>query len=86
MPQDLRSSSLTAYHFLPSEKFALDSDEDMKDFERRQHIWWDYNAVIQSAFRRGKRKGMASRMKEKGFAVEDIAEITGLNTWEIKAL
>ena len=74
------------YHFLPSEKFALDSDEDLKDFEKRQHIWWDYNAVIQSAFRRGKNEGIASRMKAKGIAIKDIAEITGLNTWEIEAL
>jgi len=29
---------------------------------------------------------MASRMKAKGIAIEDIAEITGLNTWEIEAL
>ena len=60
--------------------------EALKDFERRQHIWWDYNAVIQSAFRRGKRKGIASRMKAKGIAIKDIAEITGLNSWEIEAL
>jgi hypothetical protein len=85
-PSFLITYSEREYHFLPSEKFALDSDEDMKDFERRQHIWWDYNAVIQSAYRRGKRKGMASRMKAKGIAIEDIAEITGLNTWEIEAL
>ena len=63
-----------------------DSDEDLKDFERRQHIWWDYNAVIQSAFRRGKNEGIASRMKAKGIAIEDIVEITGLNSWVIEAL
>jgi hypothetical protein len=74
------------YHFLPSEKFAINSDEDMKGFERRQHIWWDYIAVIQSAYRRGKNEGIASRMKAKGIAVEVIAEITGLNSWEIDAL
>jgi hypothetical protein len=77
---------LPKYHFLPSEKFALDSDEDLKDFERRQHIWWDYNAVIQCAYRRGKRKGIASSMKEKGVAVEVIAKYTGLSAEEIEEL
>ncbi len=85
-PSLVITDSKGEYHFLPSEEFALDSDEDLKDFEKRQHIWWDYNAVIQSAYRRGKRKGMASRMKANGIAIEVIAEITGVNSWEIEAL
>ena len=85
-PSLVITDSKGEYHFLPSEEFALDSDEDLKDFEKRQHTWWDYNVVIQSAYRRGKRKGMASRMKANGIAIEVIAEITGLNSWEIEAL
>ena len=85
-PSLVITDSKGEYHFLPSEKFALDSDEDMKDFEKRQHIWWDYNAVIQCAYRRGKNKGIASRMKANGIAVEIIAEITGLSFREIEAL
>ena len=60
------------YDFLLPEKFSLDSDEDVKDFQRRQHIWWDYIGVIQSAYRRGKREAIAASMKAKGYAVEDI--------------
>ena len=74
------------YDFLPSEKFSLDSDEDLKDFQRRQHIWWDYIGVIQSAYRRGKHKAMASRMKTDGMAVEQIAKYTGLTAEEIEGL
>lgn len=64
------------YDFLLSEKFSLDSDIDLKDFQRRQHIWWDYIGVIQSAYRRGKHEAMASRMKTDGMAVELIAKYT----------
>ena len=74
------------YDFLPSEKFSLDSDEDLKDFQHRQHIWWDYIGVIQSAYRRGKHEAMASRMKTDGTAVELIAKNTGLTAEEIEAL
>ena len=58
----------------------------MKDFQRRQHIWWDYIGVIQSAYRRGKHKTMASQMKTDSMAVEQIAKYTGLTAEEIEAL
>ena len=74
------------YDFLLSEKFSLDSDEDLKDFQRRQHIWWDYIGVIQSAYRRGKHEAMASRMKTDGMAVELISKTTGLTAEEIEGL
>lgn len=46
---------------------------------RRQHIWWDYNAVIQSAFRRGKNEGVASRLKAMNvMTTEQTAETIGL--------
>jgi hypothetical protein len=74
------------YDFLLSENFSLDSDEDLKDFQRRQHIWWDYICVIQSAYRRGKHEAMASRMKTDGMAVEQIVKNTGLTAEEIEGL
>ena len=38
------------YCFLPAEQFELCSDTDRKEFERRQHIWWD---MIVSYFKYG---------------------------------
>ena len=43
------------YCFLPAEQFELCSDTDRKEFERRQHIWWDMIGSIQCAYERGKR-------------------------------
>ena len=74
------------YDFLLADKFSLDSDEELKDFQHRQHIWWDYIGVIQSAYRRGKHETMASRMKTDGTAVELISKTTGLTADEIEGL
>ena len=64
MDTDRKSCLITCYkdkyNLLPSEKLLLDSEEDQKEFQRKQLIWWDYIGVIQCAFRRGKRKAIAS--------------------------
>ena len=44
------------YGILPTNQFNLKTEEDICDFERRQHIWWDYMATLQCAYERGKRK------------------------------
>ena len=43
------------YRFMSSNKFELSSDKDRRDFERRQHIWWDMIGSIQCAYERGRR-------------------------------
>ena len=68
--EDTRDSFLITYcderyGYLPSEKFSLDSDDDLKEFEHRQHIWWDLTGVIQCAFRRGKREAYSKLSKQK---------------------
>ena len=45
------------FSFLPAEQFELCSDTEQRDFERRQHIWWDMIGAIQCAFERGRRNG-----------------------------
>ena len=44
------------YSILPVDRFRLDTEEDRHDFERRQHIWWDYIATLQCAYERGRRE------------------------------
>ena len=55
--------------------------------------YWDYYSTMTTSFNKGKAEGKdeakresALRMKEKGYTVEDIAEITGLSEEEIKNL
>ena len=43
------------YRFMSANKFELSSDKDRRDFERRQHIWWDMIGSIQCAYERGRR-------------------------------
>lgn len=43
------------YSFMREEQFELSSDNDRKEYERRQHIWWDMIGTIQCAYERGKR-------------------------------
>ncbi|MBQ6101044.1 MAG: hypothetical protein IJL04_01995 [Bacteroidales bacterium] len=50
------------YSILPTDRFRLDT-EDRHDFERRQHIWWDYIATLQCAYERGRREA-AMRLKQ----------------------
>ena len=73
------------YSFLPAAQFKLDSDDDRKDFERRQHIWWDYIGAIQCAYERGRQQSIR-RLKEYNLPTEQIAEYTGLTAEEINAL
>lgn len=46
------------YCFLPAEQFELGSDTDRKEYERRQHIWWDMIGSIQCAYERGRRNSV----------------------------
>ena len=61
------------YNFLPIEKLKLDSYEDIKEFERRQLNWWDNIAVIQCAYKRGKREGLAHKKKALGITTDIIS-------------
>lgn len=73
------------YCFLPAEQFELCSDTDRKEFERRQHIWWDMIGSIQCAYERGKR-GCVLNLKSIDMPVELIAKYTGLTAEEISSL
>jgi hypothetical protein len=73
------------YRFMSANKFELSSDKDRRDFERRQHIWWDMIGSIQCAYERGRRK-IARRMKDDGITTAQIAEATGLTAEEIEGL
>jgi hypothetical protein len=46
------------FSLIPTDNFSLDSYEEMREFECRQHAWWDYTSIIQCAYNRGKRKAL----------------------------
>ena len=70
---------------MSANKFELSSDKDRRDFERRQHIWWDMIGSIQCACEKERRK-IARRMKDDGITTTQIAEANGLTAEEIDGL
>lgn len=73
------------FRFLPADQFELSSDEERKEYERRQHIWWDMIGSIQCAYERGRRNSVR-RLKNMDMPVEDIAHHIGLTIDEVKKL
>ena len=67
--------------------------EERHEYQESIKDYWDYYSTMTTSFNKGKAEGKdeakresALRMKEKGYTVEDIAEITGLSEEEIKNL
>ena len=71
--------------------------QERKEYQESVKDYWDYYSTMKTAHKQGVAEGMekgivqgyvetARRMKAKGFAVEDISEITGLSIEEIEAL
>ena len=73
------------FRFLPAEQFELSSDTERKEYERRQHIWWDMIGSIQCAYEKGRRNSIR-RLKQMEFPIEDIAHCTGMTIDEVKKL
>ena len=74
-------------------EIAQYSTEERREYEASVKNYWDYFSTMKTAVDKAKAEGEvianrknASRMKAKGYAIEDIAEITGLTSEEIAAL
>ena len=74
------------------DEMSADENERIEAFKRKLAIW-DYNTTMEESEKKGKEEGqktekleIAKKMKEKGMAVEDIIEITGLTKEEIESL
>ena len=69
------------------------SDAERRQYETSLKEYWDYTSTLETAERKGEKKGMlkekietARKMKADGFVVDLIAKYTGLSTEEILAL
>ena len=74
-------------------EIARFTPEERREYQESIKDYWDYYSTMTTSFNKGKAEGKdeanrenALRMKEKGYTVEDIAEITGLSTEEIRNL
>ena len=73
------------FSFLPAERFELGSDTERREYERRQHIWWDMIGSIQCAYERGRRDSVR-QLESSGCPVEDIAHYAGMTIDEVNKL
>ena len=82
-------------------EIAKYDEVERRQYEASLKEYWDYTSTLETAERKGEIRGRAEgraeghkaakyedalKMKAKGYAVEDIAEITGLTVEEIKEL
>ena len=74
-------------------EIAQYSTEERREYEASVKNYWDYFSTMKTAVDKAKAEGEvianrknASGMKAKGYAIEDIAEITGLTSEEIAVL
>ena len=82
-------------------EIAQYTPEERREYEASVKNYWDYFSTVSTAEKKGRAEGRAeglvegevianrknaSRMKAKGYAIEDIAEITGLTSEEIAVL
>ncbi len=68
---------------------AAMSNEERSKYDESLRIYRDTISVMEGQYQEGMKKGHiedARKMKSKNYAIEDIAEITGLTPEEIKAL
>ena len=79
--------------FFEQAEIAKYSDEERQEYEASVKDYRDYINTIDTAHDKGRKEGRtagieetASKMKSKGFSVEDIAEVTGLTAEEIEGL
>ncbi len=66
-------------------EIAKYSEEERQDYEQSLKVYRDLKGVIDTAFDEGK-KAVAKKMKSKGLAIADIADLTGLSESEINRL
>jgi predicted transposase/invertase (TIGR01784 family) len=66
-------------------EIARYSETERCQYEESKKVFWDNYSVLKTAEKKGVLK-TASKMKDKGFSVEDIADITGLSVEEIAEL
>ena len=70
-------------------EIAKYSPEERREYEVSVKNYWDYNSTMKTAATNAsneRAKKIARRMKARGDAVEDIAEMTDLSIEEINAL
>ena len=66
-------------------EIARYSETERRQYEESKKVFWDNYSVLKTAEKKGVLK-TARKMKDKGFSVEDIADITGLTVEEIEEL
>ncbi len=76
-------------HLFEQSEIARFDEKERREYQESVKDYWDYYSTMKTAHKKGKAEGHmedARRMKAKGFAIEDIVEITGLTPEEIEAL
>lgn len=66
-------------------EIARYSETERRQYEESKKVFWDNYSVLKTAEKKGVLK-TARKMKDKGFSVEDIADITSLSVEEIEEL
>ena len=61
------------------------SETERRQYEESKKVFWDNYSALKTAEKKGVLK-TARKMKDKGFSVEDIADITSLSVEEIEEL
>ena len=66
-------------------EIAAFTKEELHDYRESQKDLWDLNSVLETAENKGIKK-VAKKMLEKGYPIDDIMQLTGLNEEEISRL
>lgn len=78
-------------------EIAMYSPEERREYEASVRDYWDYFSTMKTATDKAEKRGVekgekkkasdiARKMRDKGFAVEDISDVTGLSVEEIEKL
>jgi predicted transposase/invertase (TIGR01784 family) len=89
--QDLRSKNPIIEKAIEELEYLSQDEKTHQIYEEQLKAELDYNSGIYAAFRDGKLEGKletqfetARKMRQKGFSVTEIQEITGLSETEIR--
>ena len=74
-------------------EIARFTPQERREYQESVKDYWDYYSTMTTAHQKGRAEGLAEglintarKMKEKGFSVELIAEMTGLSSADIEAI
>ena len=88
-----RSIYYSTYPIREQAEIARFTPQERREYQESVKDYWDYYSTMTTAHQKGRAEGLAEglintarKMKEKGFSVELIAEMTGLSSADIEAI